>query len=260
MFPRDLLIVSSIGVALSFMFDILLDLTQEDIPPVGCVIMSGKSATFYTVCGTEITRHLNIDVDLPNKQGRGGQSQHRFERLGTEARHNYITKVIEAIIRIYKHNIPLIVGGSASLKDKMVERLSGISNAPKILRVVDIQYDKKAGLEELLHRCRDLVTCLQVDKERKWITTFMEHVSSDDNKAVYGEEDVLNALQNGSLATLIAHEDSKYQEWRDLCSQFKTEFVMITSFLPEANQIKMGFGGIVGILRYTVITSEKDEE
>ena len=69
------------------MFDGIIDLMKESVDPIGCVIISGTNTTLYTVCGTEITQHHSIDVSLPNKQGRGGQSQKRFERLGNEARH-----------------------------------------------------------------------------------------------------------------------------------------------------------------------------
>ena len=249
--------------------------------------MSGNNTTLYTVRGTEITQHFSIDVDLPNKQGRGGQSQLRFERLGNEARHNYISKVIEAIIRIYDSSLPLIVGGPAMLKDKMAERIGEINTAPKILRVVDIQYDKKTGLHELLHQCSDLVTFIKVEKERTWITRFMTSLATDDGLAVYGHKNVIYALEGGFLATLIIHEDNNDvseahiglqldlpvggirspgaldEVLEETCAKYDTELVIITSFLPEANQIKQGFGGEVGLLRYPIAFPddyEDDEE
>jgi peptide chain release factor subunit 1 len=246
----------------SFIFDVLVDLMKEDVPPIGCIVMSGNSTTLYTVRGTEITLHLNIDVSLPNKQGRGGQSQKRFERLGDEARHNYISKVIEAIIRVYNSNLPLIVGGPAHLKDKMVDRIREINTAPKIIRVVDIQYDKKTGLHELLSQCNDLVASLQIEKERYWIEKFMTSLALDDNLAVYGNKNIMYALETGVLATLILHEDNNDGSYEPLCLQYGTDIISITSFLPEANQIKHGFGGIVGILRYPIMFQDdyEDEE
>lgn len=247
------MIVSFIVVTVSFIFDVLIELSREDVPPVGCVIMSGNNTTLYTVRGTEITEHLNIDVHLPNKQGRGGQSQLRFERLGNEARHNYITKVIEAIIRTYDSSIPLIVGGPATLKYKMVERIREITTAPQILRIVDIQYDKKTGLHELLNQCKDLLMSLQVEKERLWITNFMTALATDNELAVYGNKNVIYALEGGFLSTLILHEDNNDDSLQEICTKYETELVIITSFLPEANQIKEGFGGIVGLLRYPIV-------
>lgn len=250
----------SIVVTQCFIFDVLIELARENVPPVGCVIISGNNTTLYTVRGTEITQHLSIDVDLPNKQGRGGQSQLRFERLGKEARHNYISKVIESIIRIYENSLPLIVGGPASLKNKMVDRIRQINTAPKILRVVDIQYDKKTGLHELLNQCDDLVISLQVQKERTWITNFMTALDTNNGLAVYGNKNVIHALEGGFLATLILHEDNNDGSLEEVCANYDTELVTITSFLPEANQIKHGFGGIVGLLRYPILLPNDYED
>ena len=230
------------------------------MPPVGCVVMSGNNTTLYTVCGTKITQHISIDVSLPNKQGRGGQSQKRFERLGDEARHNYITKVIENIIRVYDSKLPLVVGGPAYLKDRMSERIREINTAPKIVRVVDIQYDKMPGLHELLGQCTDLITSLQIQKDRYWIEKFMTSLAISDNLGVYGVRNITYALETGALATLIIHEDSNDEKYEELCPQYGTDLVVITSFLPEANQIKQGFGGIVGILRYPITFDEDDDE
>lgn len=234
------------------MFDILVELMREDIPPVGCVVMSGNNTTLYTMCGTELIEHLNIAVDLPSKHGRGGQSKLRFERLAEESRHNYISKVIESILRAYPSDIPLVIGGPASLKEKMAERLSEVVNAPKIVRIVDIQYDRKQGLYELLHKCEDLVTSLQLAKERKWISAFMESIATGNKLAIYGDKNVEYCLTGGLVATLIVHEDMMSDELSQSCERFGTELIVITSFLSEANQIKLGFGGKVGLLRYPV--------
>lgn len=225
---------------------------RENVQPIGCIVISGCNTTFYTVCGTEITQHHNIDVDLPNKHGKGGQSKQRFERLAEEARHNYISKVIEALLRIYSREIPLIVGGPAYMKDKMAERLSSISTAPKIVRIIDIQYDKKQGLYELLGNCEDLVNSLQVAKEKKWILAFMDSVAMGDNLSVYGERNITYCLTSGLIDKLIVHEDMFTDDIQISCQQFGTELILISDFLPQAGQIKMGFGGIVGILRYPI--------
>lgn len=222
--------------------------------------MSGSNTTCYTVCGTEITKHLNINVKLPNKHDCGGQSKLRFERLAEEARHNYITKVIENVMKIYPSDMPLVVGGPAFLKNKMVERLSDISTAPKVLKVVDIQYDGQQGFYELLNQCTDLVTSLQIDKERKYIAAFMNSIAISDGLAIYGEANITYCLTNGLIKTFIVHEDMLTDDIVQLCEKFGTELQIITKFLPESNQIKMGFGGKVGLLRYAVDLPEEDAE
>jgi peptide subunit release factor 1 (eRF1) len=222
--------------------------------------MSGSNTTCYTVCGSEITKHLNISVKLPNKHDCGGQSKQRFERLAEEARHNYITKIIENIMKIYPSTIPLVVGGPALLKNKMVERLSDIASAPKVLKVIDIQYDGQAGFYELLNQCTDLVTSLQIDKERKYIATFMNSIAISDGLAIYGEVNINYCLTNGLIKVLIVHEDMLTDEITQICEKFSTDLQIITKFLPESDQIKMGFGGKVGLLRYVVDLPEDDDD
>lgn len=234
------------------MFDVLIELMKEDHPPIGCIIMSGNNTTLFTIRGTEIIQHINIEENLPSKHGRGGQSQLRFGRLAEEARHNYISKVLEIVLRMYPRDLPLIIGGSAYLKDKMSDRLREISTAPKILRVVDIQYDKKQGLYELLKSCGDLVTSIQLSKERQWIDTFMNSISMSDNLSVYGEKNVEYCLVNGIIETLIVNNESFTDDLISICEKFCTELVVISDFIPEANQLKLGFGGKVGMLRYPV--------
>lgn len=233
---------------------------KEDVQQIGCVVMSGNNTTLYTICGTEIIQNLNIYVDLPSKHGRGGQSKLRFERLAEEARHNYVSKVIESILRVYSKDVPLIVGGPSYLKDRMRDRLSIINDAPKILRVVDIQYDKRNGLNEMMRHCGDLMTSINLSKEKKWIEKFLDSVSIGDNMSVYGDKNVQYCLDNGFMKTLIVDENAIPDEIISICKKFDTEIVLISSMLPEASQLKIGFGNMVGILRYEVEFPESIEE
>jgi len=80
----------------------------------------------------------------------------------------------------------------------------------------------------------------------------MNSVDIGDNLAIYGEKAVNYCLMNGLIETLIVHEDilfvaakfglSETDDIESLCIKFSTELIIITGFLPEANQIKIGFG------------------
>lgn len=56
------------------------------------IVMDGNGALFGTLSRNTRTVLHSFSVDLPKKHGRGGQSALRFERLGDEARANYISK------------------------------------------------------------------------------------------------------------------------------------------------------------------------
>jgi peptide chain release factor subunit 1 len=242
------------------MFDDLIELFKEDLPPIGCIVMSGESASLYTLCGTEVKKHAIIDVSLPSKHGRGGQSKLRFERLAEEARHNYIMKVYELILRTYQ-NVPLIIGGPAYLKDRLSEKLSALDRI-KILKVVDIQYDKKQGLHELLSKCADIISSIQLEKEKEYVQSFLNLVHQHPDLIAYGDKNVQYCLENGLIKQLLVHiyvgdDDSLQTE----CDKYGTELVIISDLLPEANQLYKAFGGKVAILRYpTVITFDEENE
>ena len=47
---------------------------------------------------------MSIQVDLPKKHGRGGQSALRFARLRIEKRHNYVRRVAELSTQLFITN------------------------------------------------------------------------------------------------------------------------------------------------------------
>jgi peptide chain release factor subunit 1 len=261
-------------VITSFGFDELLGLCKEDKDPIGCVVISGENASFYTLTAT-ITLNFSMDVNLPNKHRRGGQSQKRFERLTKEARHNYISKVIEHLHFVYSSTTPLILAGASHLKNKLADR---IGNKNKILQIVDVQYDKRAGLNEVIHKCGHLIESLGLEKEQKAIDKFMNYVVNNSNMVCYGELCDANGcsqslgelhhangvvdyyLENGIVETLLVESSKLTQELQKQCECNGTEIVVITDMLSEGRQLVKAFGSIVGILRYPVVRYEEDSE
>lgn len=216
---------------------------KDDVLGSLVVIISGKSCTLFSLSNSNIKRLSGFDVDLPNQQGRGGQSQKRFERLGKEARFNYISKVIELVERTYHDNQPLYIGGPAEMKEKLADRLK-----IKVTKIVDLQYDKLEGLREMINRYPDLITNESMKKEKLIIDKFFTQLSINDRLVTYGEQ-VYQLLSDGIVSELIVHKDLLTDSIREICAKNKTELSLISSFYPEGDQIKEGFG-IVGILRY----------
>lgn len=234
----------------------------ENVPPIGCIIISGSNTSLYKICGTEITQVANLDVNLPKKHGRGGQSQLRFSRLRDEARFNYVSKVIEIVLKNFGPNLPVVLGGVGSLKENLAQRLSVISTAPKIERTLDLQYDKKIGLYDALSNCHDLINSIQIQNDKIYISKFFDSLARADNMAVYGAINIDFCLQNNMIETLLIHEECEcdIELYQDKCNNSAASLVILTSFLPEATQIKKGFGGIVGLLRYPVEPLDYDSD
>ncbi len=123
----------------------------EDDDKFGFVIVDGSGALFGTVQGNTRVVLQKIQVQLPKKHGRGGQSAVRFARLREEKRHNYLRKLAELstqhFIKDDKANVTgLVLAGSADFKTQLSEtdlfdkRLKAI-----VVKVVDVSYGGENG-------------------------------------------------------------------------------------------------------------------
>lgn len=119
-------------------------LTDDD--KFGFIIVDGNGVLYATLQGNNKEVLQRVQVMLPKKHGRGGQSAMRFARIREEKRHNYVRKVAELATQHFitedKANVTgLIIAGSASLKmdlqnsDLFDKRLSAT-----VLASLDIAY------------------------------------------------------------------------------------------------------------------------
>lgn len=104
----------------------------------GVVFISGDGYSIYQI--TKSSNHYNYNkiynetVTLAKKHNKGGQSALRFSRLQEESEQNYITKVSEKVVEVYKKiNIDKIcVVGNANKKNLLEKSELIQSNFTKI--------------------------------------------------------------------------------------------------------------------------------
>jgi len=127
----------------------------------GFIVVDGNGASFHTLNGNCRNTLYKIEVSLPKKHGRGGQSSTRFARIREEKRGWYTSKVAEITVAQFidpSSSMPnvkgIIIAGSAQLKEevqmKLDQRLSSI-----VLAVVDIQYGGESGFNQAIHLTRE---------------------------------------------------------------------------------------------------------
>lgn len=229
---------------------------KDDAPEIACIVIGGNSISLYTIQGTNSSHHCTEKVNLPKKHGRGGQSKLRFERLAEEARHRYIVKSAKLVTDRYPPGIKAIIGGPAGMKERLKTALSEANI--DVIKTVDIQYEERAGLYEILSQSTDIFNDLKISKEREIMTKFFDEVIRG-TLAIYGKKQVTDLLNSGLLKQLIIHEetaleidDEEMENIIKLCEKYHTEILTVSSLLPEAEQLRSGFGGVVGILQYAL--------
>lgn len=156
----------------------LIDSAQQgNATRYGVIVIDGNGALFARLDPQQGAIVLKrMQVSLPKKHGRGGQSAPRFERLRRIAIHNYLTKVSENARSVFldsqQHGLTnidgFILSGSANLKNDLVKSESlGKQIQSKIIRLVDVSYGGDNGLQETIRLCADLFADLKLSRERQ---------------------------------------------------------------------------------------------
>lgn len=184
----------------------------EDDAKFGFIIMDGNGSLFGTLSGNTRDVIHKMQVDLPKKHGRGGQSALRFARLREEKRHNYVRKVAELAVQFFisndKVNVAgLVLAGSADFKtelsqsDMFDQRLQA-----KIVKVVDVSYGGENGFNQAIELSAESLSNVKFIQEKKLIQTYFNEISQDSGKYCFGVDDTLKALELGAVENLIVYE------------------------------------------------------
>jgi len=292
-----------------FHTNILLDLIQDE-QKIGFIIIDGKGVLLGLLIGNRKEILYKLNVDLPKKHGRGGQSAVRFARLRVEKRNNFLKKVSEISIQYFipdGNNViisGLIIAGSADFKNNL-----GLSDffdnrlQSKILSFVDIAYGGEAGFNQAIESSSYLLKDLKFIKEKKLLQSYFDEISRDSGKFVFGIDETIEALDASIIEKLIIWENFSLWRLTVLNNKTKEEFVIysknenlissvfyknykskndliilekeeliewvvrnyklyganlffITDRTIEGTQFIKGFGGIGGLLRYSLTASE----
>lgn len=186
----------------------------EDNDRFGYIVVDGSGALFGSLQGNTRNVINKFSVDLPKKHGRGGQSKNRFERLRREARYIYLKKVAEMATNIFVPNgqTPnikgLILAGSADFKSELEKSdVFDYRLKPIVLKMVDISYGQEQGFNQAIELSKDCLGNVKFMAEKKVVGAFLDEISKDTGKYVFGVKDTLKAIEEGAMDTIIVYED-----------------------------------------------------
>jgi len=190
----------------------------EEKNTFGFIVIDGSGVTMHTLNGNARKSLFRLEVSLPKKHGRGGQSKNRFARIREEKRGWYTSKVSEIAVHQFIDPITtlpnvsgIILAGSAQLKEdvllKLDQRLSRI-----IVAVVDIQYGGEAGFNQAINLTKNNLGNLKFIHEQKVISRLFDEINKDGHYAI-AVEDTLYALTSGLLDNLIVWNELSIIRW-----------------------------------------------
>ncbi len=177
---------------------------------VGLLAIDSKDAMIATLRGKNVNVARHLTSGVWGKHGRGGQSQRRFERLREIAVHDFMKRIAEVANREFsniKDMRAIIVGGPGPFKDDFLKK--ELLYAPlreKVRAVIDIGYADEQGIKDLINSSAEVLSDLDVMKEKGLVQKFMTELVSDNGLAVYGEAEVRKHLEAGAVDTLLISE------------------------------------------------------
>lgn len=105
-----------------------LQVLLQDDHKFGFIIVDGNGCLWANLQGNNREILQKIQVELPKKHRKGGQSSVRFARLREEKRKNYLTKITEmSTTNFITNDMPnvegIILAGNADFKFQLAENL-----------------------------------------------------------------------------------------------------------------------------------------
>jgi len=203
----------------------------EEKNTYGFIVIDGNGVSIHTLNGNSRKTLFRLEVSLPKKHGRGGQSSTRFARIREEKRGWYTSKVCEIVINQFIDPITtlpnvsgIVLAGSAQLKEevqlKLDQRLARI-----IVAVVDIQYGGESGFNQAINLTKNNLGDLKFVHEQKVISRLFDEINKDGHYAI-GIEDTLYALTSGLLDNLIIWNDLTTVRW-ELATTSETNAIKV---------------------------------
>ncbi|MBI5680139.1 MAG: peptide chain release factor 1 [Methanobacterium sp.] len=188
----------------------------------GLAVLDRKEATIALLRGKRIDIVKTLTSGVPGKHKAGGQSQRRFDRLIELAAHEFLKRIgghmNDAFLPITDLK-GVILGGPGHTKE---EFLKGdylqyeIKN--KVITTVDTSYTGEFGIREVIDKSMDVLTEIDIMREKKLVQRFLKELISEDGLASYGEADVRKNLQMGAVEVLLLSEGLKSSRETYECS------------------------------------------
>ena len=193
----------------------------EDKEIYGLAVIDRKEATIAIMKGKRIDIVKNLTSGVPGKHKAGGQSQRRFDRLIELAAHEFLKRIGEHMNDAFLDLEGLkgvIIGGPGHTKEDFVNGdYLHHEIKQKIITTVDTSYTGEFGIREVIDKSMDVLTEIDIMREKKLVQRFLTELVDENGLASYGEAEVRQNLINGAVEVLLLSEDIRSKRYTFQC-------------------------------------------
>jgi peptide chain release factor subunit 1 len=176
----------------------------------GIILIDSSGATYATLKGRRLEVLQEITSGIPGKHRAGGQSARRFERLREMELNDFFHRAGRHANELFlpiKDLKGIVIGGPGPTKyDFAKDDYINYILKEKIITILDTSYIGEQGLREVMAKASEILRGVRHLRERELVQSFLFEIGHDTGLATYGEGDVREQLEKGSVKTLIVSE------------------------------------------------------
>lgn len=223
----------------------------------GLIIVDDHEAVIGLLKGKIIRVLKEMTSLVPGKFRAGGQSAQRFQRVRQEMRKDWFNTVGQTAIDLfsqYNNMKGILLGGAGPSKESFANGSYLKALSSKIITVQDIAHSGEVALEELVSKSEAALEKEEVLAEKKIVNSFLTELGKDSGLAVYGKQEVFNALNSGVVDKLFLSEDlpnEVIEEFTKTAENFNTKVFLISQDTKEGKQL-FQLGGFGAVLRFKI--------
>ncbi len=238
-----------------FVTDELEEMTKPKSLVVIVLIEGGKLTIGY-LRGKHIELVRDEDFYIIGKTRAGGQSARRYQRIREEKMQEFFKHVGKVLSDLLLDNIEnvdaIVLGGNTIRAQEFLEKgdLDYRIREKIVDKIIPVSVVDETGLLQAVKEASRILKETEIYAERVAWEKFMESLMRGENTVTYGEKEVMSALREGRVDTVMVVEDSPaLDQLVDEVNQYGTELLVFSSQTESGAQLK-SFGGIAARLRW----------
>lgn len=220
-------------------------------------LIEGGKVTIGYLRGKHMEMVLDEDFFIIGKTRAGGQSAKRYLRLREEKMQEFFKFVGRKLWDLLKDNLDnvdaIVLGGNTircqeflekgNLDYRLKEKIADV--------IISVSIIDETGLYQAVKEASRVLKETEIYAERQAWDKFMEDLMKGLSTVSYGTTEVLKALRDGRVDTLLVVEDKMdlIDEIYDEIASYGTE-IMIFSNQTESGAQLSSFGGVAARLRW----------
>ncbi len=239
-----------------FILEELEDMTKPKSLVVIVLIEGGKVTIGY-LRGKHMELIRDEDFYIIGKTRAGGQSARRYERLRDEKMvefFKFVGRMLNNLLLDNLENVDAIVmGGNTIRAQEFLEKgdLDYRLREKVAEAIISVSIIDETGLYQAMKEASRILKETEIYAERQAWDSFMEDLMKGHNNVTYGKKEVVEAMRQGRVETLMISEDD-FETYGDIIEEstvYSTELLIFSSQTESGAQLK-SFGGIAARLRW----------